>query len=99
MSMMMCPYCDQLIDTDNDLEHWADDEFEICQKELESLEMIEYGCKRFYYTDGGGENQELVLTEISEGVFDRGAGYYHDFVEALDDHENEKKLDHKFPNR
>ncbi len=98
MSISRCEYCDEMVDTDFNLEHWADSEFEVCMKQIDNLEQIEYANKTFYFQeDKSGVYLELI--EVEEGEFDSIEGHSNEFLEAIEYRNEERKLDHKFPER
>ena len=92
MSITICEYCDEYVDMDTNLEHWIDDEGQICEKEINKLDYIDRGDKRFYHNEG-----EFVYREYPEGTFE--TGHDNEFAEIIEDEANEAKLNHKYPNR
>ena len=97
MSVIYCSYCGNYVDTDFNLEHWIDNDGEICEKQINNLDSIEYGGKTYYHSDG-----ELELVETSDGEFDRDEdlpAHQAEFIEALNFTEEEERNNAKFPER
>ena len=97
MANLICNYCDESVDLDTNLEHFVDNEQEICEKQINNLDSIEYGEKTYYHSDG-----ELELVETSDGEFDRDEdlpAHQAEFIEALNFTEEEERNNAKFPER
>lgn len=90
-----CTFCQRAIDTRTNTEHFPGGPDEICIQELEhKYEEIERNGIRFFHRGGS-----LEYTIIHGYLEDERGIYNRDFEEALEDQEEEERLDHKYPDR